>query len=230
MEIYDALDARYRSETWHWMPDVARGPIDVIAGAVLVQHTQWANAERALHALHAAGTLDIRALATLPLERIEALVRVSGMPAMKARRLRAIAETIERAGGLDAFFALPDAELRELLLATHGIGPETADAIMLYAAGRPSFVIDAYTRRTFGRVGLGPAEGSYADWQRFFVDALAGIASVELFQRYHGHIVLHGKDRCGATPRCAPCPLLPLCVEGRSRTADRLAGQRAHAS
>jgi len=143
---------------------------------------------------------------------------------MKARRLRAIADSIEGAGGLDAFFALSDGELRERLLATHGIGPETADAIMLYAAGRPAFVIDAYTRRTFRRLGLGPAEDGYGAWQRFFVEGLQDVASVELFQRYHGHIVLHGKELCRSTPRCVPCPLLPHCSDARSRTGGRDTG------
>ena len=230
IEIYHALDGRYRSETWHWMPDVARGPIDVIAGAVLVQHTLWEYAERALNMLHAAGALDVRALATLPSERIEALIRVSGTPRMKARRLRAAAETIERAGGLDAFLALPHVELRERLLATHGIGPETADAITLYAAGRPAFVIDAYTRRTFRRLGLGPEEDGYDAWQRYFVEGLGGVASVELFQRYHGHIVLHGKELCRSTPRCAPCPLLAQCPDGGSRRAGATAGRVPGAS
>lgn len=218
IDIYRTLDARYGGETWHWMPDAVRGPIDIIVSAVLVQHTTWTNAERALDALHAAGALDVRALATMPLDEIAALVRVSGTPRIKARRLRALAETIERAGGLDAFLALPAGALRERLLATHGVGPETADAIMLYAAGRPSFVIDAYTKRLFARLGLGPADGGYASWQRWFERALAGVASVELYRRYHGHIVLHAKALCRSTPRCAPCPLLAQCPEGRLRT------------
>jgi endonuclease-3 related protein len=227
LDIYRTLDERYRSEMWHWMPHAVRGPIDVVAGAVLVQHTTWTNAERALDALHAAGVLDAHALATMPLEEIARLVRVSGTPRIKARRLRAVAETVERAGGLDAFLALPDDELRARLLATHGIGPETADAILLYAAGRLAFVIDAYTRRLFTRLGLGPADGGYAAWQRYFEQALAGVASVELFQRYHGHIVLHAKALCRATPRCAPCPLFSQCPEGRLRTA---AGSREHSA
>jgi len=217
LEIYRALDERYRDDIWHWMPDVASGPFDVIAGAVLVQHTSWHLAERALNAMRAAGALDPAELLARPLDEIERLVRVSGMPRMKAQRLRAVAATIDTSGGLDALLALPAAELRDRLLATRGIGPETADAIVLYAAGRPAFVIDAYTRRTFGRLGLRPDDDTYDGWQRMFVEGLSEAGSVELFQRYHGHIVLHGKALCRATPRCAPCPLLQRCPEGRSR-------------
>jgi endonuclease-3 related protein len=217
LEIYRTLDERYRDDVWHWMPDVARGPFDVIAGAVLVQHTSWRLAERALDELRAAGALHPTELLRRPAAEIERLVRVSGMPRIKAQRLRAVAATVDAAGGLDALLALPPGELRRRLLATRGIGPETADAIVLYAAAKPAFVIDAYTRRTFGRLGLRPHEDSYDGWQRMFVDGLGAAGSVELYQRYHGHIVLHAKALCRATPRCATCPLLARCTEGRSR-------------
>jgi endonuclease-3 related protein len=220
LDAYRSLHARYRGETWHWLADAVHGPMDIVAGAVLVQHTTWTNAERALESMRVAGALDPRVLATMPPADLAALVRVSGTPTIKARRLRAVAETIVRAGGIDALLALPPDDLRARLLETHGIGPETADAIALYAAGKPAFVIDAYTRRLFGRLGLGPAHGGYAAWQRYFEDALAGEASVDLFQRYHGYIVLHAKALCRTVPRCAPCPLLPRCPEGQSQAGD----------
>jgi endonuclease-3 related protein len=208
------LEDAYGGETWHWMPDVA-GPTDVIAGTILVQHTAWTNAERALDSLRGAGALDAKALASMPEDSVAALVRAAGTPAVKARRLRAIAETIERAGGIGAFLALPPGELRPLLLATHGVGPETADAIALYAAGHRTFVIDAYTRRLFGRLGLGPGSGdAYEAWQRWFEDALAG-EDAAAFQRYHGCIVLHCKARCRATPKCDGCPLRAECAYDR---------------
>lgn len=214
-DVYAALEAAYRDDTWHWMPDFVRGPLDVIAGAVLVQHTTWTNAERALASLHAAGALDVRALATMPEEALAALVRVSGTPTVKAHRLRAVARTIARHGGLAAFLALPPDALRGALLDTHGVGPETADAIALYAAGRPIFVVDAYTKRLFRRLGLGPQGDTYDAWQRWFQDALP--ADPALFQRYHGYIVLHAKALCRTRPRCSPCPLRPRCPEGRRR-------------
>lgn len=212
-DVYATLEATYRDDTWHWMPDYVRGPLDVIAGAVLVQHTTWTNAERALASLHAAGALDVRKLATMPEDALAALVRVSGTPTLKARRLRAVAQTIERNGGLAAFLALPQHELRRALLDTYGIGPETADAIALYAAGRPVFVVDAYTKRLFRRLGLGPRADGYDAWQRWFEEALP--ADAPLFQRYHGYIVLHGKALCRTLPSCARCPLRPRCPEGR---------------
>ncbi len=215
--VYRALAATYRYEDWHWSPAHIRGPFDTPAGAVLVQHTTWINAERALDNLRAAGTLHSRTLASMPEERIAELVRVSGTPAIKARRLRALATMVEDAGGIDALFALPTDDLRARLLATHGIGPETADAIMLYAAGRRVFEVDAYAQRLFGRLGFATPPGTnYAAWQHWFEDALAD-EDAAYFQRYHAYIVLHCKALCRATPICAPCPLLSQCPEGQRR-------------
>jgi endonuclease-3 related protein len=189
--------------------------MDVIAGAILVQHTAWQNAERALEQLRAAGALDPKMLGTMPDEELIPLIRVSGTPTVKARRLRAIATTIEDAGSIDALFALPNSELRARLLATHGIGAETADAIMLYAAQRRAFVIDAYTRRLFRRLGISPDGDAYDAWQRYFEGALA-CADVATFQRYHAYIVLHSKAVCRTAPRCSACCLLDRCETGRA--------------
>ncbi len=219
-EVYSTLERAYAGQTWHWMPDAVSGPFDVIAGAVLVQHTTWINATRALDALRAAGALDPAALVRMDEDQIAALVRVSGTPSVKARRLRAVAETIASAGGLDALLALPADELRATLLATHGIGPETADAIALYAAGKPVFVIDNYTKRLFRRLALGPETDGYDAWQRWFHDALP--RDVALYRNYHAYIVLHGKALCRPVPRCASCPLRPRCPEGLRRCPEGL--------
>jgi len=223
-QIYDTLDAAYGGEHWHWMPDVAR-PIDVIAGAVLVQHTNWRNAERALDALREAGALNIDALAAMPEEHLATLVRASGTPSVKARRLRALARTIRDAGGLGAFLVLPPAEMRTRLLATHGIGAESADAIALYAAGKRIFVVDAYTRRVFRRLGHGPAGNGYEHWRAWFESALQG-EPVEVFQRYHAWLVLHAKAVCHPAPRCAACPLLAACAHGRALATEASASRR----
>lgn len=214
-EIFARLDAAYASETWHWSPDYVRGSMDIIASAILVQHTVWSNAERALEALRDADLLDTSKLIAVPDDVLLPLIRISGTPTVKARRLRAIAATIEDAGDLTTFLALPDAELRARLLATHGVGPETADGIMLYAAHRRAFIVDAYTQRLFRRIGLGPETDRYDDWQRYFDLALPD-ADAAAFQRQHAHIVLHGKALCRAKPRCAACPLRALCETGRS--------------
>jgi endonuclease-3 related protein len=212
-ELYARLDAAYGSEVWHWMPDYVRGPMDVVAGAVLVQHTNWRNAERALDAMRDAGALDPTVIVAMELEALAALIRVSGTPSIKARRLRALTEAIAAAGGLDAFLALPLVEMRPRLLATHGIGPETADAITLYAAGRRVFVIDAYTRRVFRRIGIGPERDGYEDWRLWFEAELED-ADVTLFQRYHAWIVLHAKAVCRSRPLCGRCVLIDRCAEG----------------
>jgi endonuclease-3 related protein len=219
LDIYDVLHAVYGDEIWHWMPGVAQHPMDIVAGAILVQHTTWTNAQRALDALRDAGALDAAVLASMPEAEIARLVRVSGTPTVKAKRLRALCQTIQGGGGLQAFLAQPADSLRVRLLATHGVGPETADSIALYAGGKPLFVIDAYTRRLFGRLGLRPQSGTYDSWQRWFEESLADErrSVVELYRRFHGYIVLHGKTLCRAVPRCAQCPLLSRCAEGRQR-------------
>jgi endonuclease-3 related protein len=224
LDVYERLDAAYGGERWHWMPEHVDTPLDVIAGAVLVQHTSWLNAERALESLRTDGALRLDALAELPEDRIAALVRVSGTPTVKARRLRAVAGTISERGGLDAFLALPREQMRDALLATHGIGPETADAILLYAAQHPAFVIDAYTQRLFRRLGTGPEVDSYDAWQQFFERELP--RDLDRYRRYHAWIVLHGKDRCRASPRCTGCPLLDRCAHGRANI-DALAATTA---
>ena len=224
--LYDRLETMYGAETWHWMPAHVEGAVDVIAGAVLVQHTTWTNAERALERLRDANALDISVLAQIPEQEIASLVRVSGTPAVKARRLRAVAHTVETAGGVDAFLALPAEDLRARLLATHGVGPETADAIALYAAGYPVFIVDAYTKRLFRRLGLGPHEGDgYDDWQRYLHDRFGEVNS-EALQRFHAYIVLHGKKLCRAKPLCPKCPLVADCPAGQAISAAQLTGSR----
>jgi endonuclease-3 related protein len=211
--VFRTLEATYGDETWHWDAPHTHGPMDVIVGAVLVQHTTWTNAERALEHLRAAGALDPATLADLPDDRLIALVRVSGTPVVKARRLHAVARTIVDMGGLSRLLALSQDDLRARLLATHGIGRETADAILLYAANQRSFVIDAYTQRLFRRIGLGPLSDSYDAWQRWF-EACLPDADTPAFQRYHAVIVQHGKILCRPKPRCAACPLLSRCQHG----------------
>lgn len=219
LDIYHRLEAMYGSEPWHWAPEQVRAPVDILAGAVLVQHTTWTNAERALEQLRAAGLLDMRAIASVPNDVLLPLIRVSGTPTIKVRRLHALAQTVEAAGGIDAFLTQPLDVLRPQLLATHGIGPESADAIALYAASNRTFIIDAYTRRLFGRIGLTPTAGdAYEVWRRWFEASLPA-ADATLFQRYHAYIVLHGKTLCRPKPRCSLCALAPACETGTALPA-----------
>lgn len=208
------LRQTYAGKRWHWMPGEADAAA-IIAGAVLVQHTSWANAERALAALRDATSLDFLRIERMPQADIASLVRVSGTPTVKARRLHAVASAIVAGGGLAAFLAQPPEALRPALLRIHGIGPETADAIALYAAGHRTFVVDAYTRRLFARLGATPASDSYDAWQRWF-DAALPQATVDDYRAHHADLVFHGKAVCRAVPRCDACPLAPVCAQARA--------------
>jgi endonuclease-3 related protein len=225
--ILARLDAAYDFSAWHWQRHTP--PEYVAISAILVQHTNWRNVERAIERLQAAGVFSLEAISRLPEQRLAELVRPAGTPAVKARRLRALAQLARDAGGLDQLLALPADELRARLLATHGIGPETADAIALNAAGRPIFQVDAYTVRCFRRLGLGPEKNGYDAWQRWFEEGLAQPISppliregsaAETYRRYHGLLVLHGKQTCRPRPRCAACCLLDLCPTGQDNTSS----------
>jgi len=210
LDIYDRLYAAYGPQHW-WPGDSA---FEIIAGAILTQSAAWSNVEQALVKLKAAGALSPEGIAALPEAELARLVRPSGYFNAKARKLKAFVGLLERdyAGELDAMLASPADDLREALLRTHGIGPETADSILLYAAGRPVFVIDAYTRRTFSRLGFDPERDTYAGWQRLFAESLP--ASAPLFNEYHALIVRHGKDVCRKRPLCGECPLSSICPMG----------------
>ena len=210
--VFARLDGAYDFAAWHWQPDTP--PDYVCISALLVQHTNWSNVERALERLRAAGALSLDAIGTMPEAQLAELVRPAGTPAIKARRLHALARLASDHGGLERLLALPTAELRSRLLASYGIGPETADAIALYAAGRPVFEVDAYTVRIFHRLGLGPEGDGYSTWQRWFEEALA--PDVDAYRRAHGLIVLHGKRTCRPRPRCVECRLLDLCPTGQA--------------
>ena len=212
-DVLARLDAAYDFDGWHWQPQTP--PEYICISAVLVQHTAWANVERALERLRTAGACSLEAALRLSEEELAALVRPAGTPLTKARRLRALAQLAEEHGGLDRLLALPAGELRARLLATYGVGPETADAILLYAAGRPVFQVDAYAVRLFRRLSLGPERDGYGAWQRWFEEALP--PEVSRYRRYHGLIVLHGKGTCRPRPRCSGCCLLDLCPTGQER-------------
>ncbi len=219
------LDAVYDFRAWHWQPHTSAEYVCI--SAVLVQHTNWANVERALERLESAGACSLNAIRTLAERQLTELVRPAGMPLVKARRLSNLAQLAHEQGGLGRLLKLPTDELRARLLATDGIGPETADAIMLNAAGRPVFQVDAYTIRTFRRLGLGPEGNGYERWRRWFEEALASDA--ETYRRYHGLLVLHGKQTCRPRPRCDECCLLDRCPTGRNLRRTSKAGRHSEA-
>mgnify|MGYP005842546397 CR=1 FL=1 len=210
LDVHQRLFSTYGPQ--HWWP--AETTFEVVVGAILTQSAAWTNVEKALHNLRTAGALSPAALHSLDVGEIARLIRPSGYYNTKARRLKAFVEMLAASfeSDLDALLALPEATLRRLLLSTYGVGPETADSILLYAAGRPVFVIDAYTRRVFSRLGIRPREDSYHGWQTLFMASLAPDAA--LFNEYHALIVRLAKDVCRKRPCCRLCPLLDDCPTG----------------
>ena len=183
-----------------------------MVGAVLTQNTAWVNVERAIENLRRAGALSAEAIAALPEPRLAALLRPSGYFNVKARRLQAFCTWYVEAGGLERLRRRRTAPLRRALLAVPGVGPETADDILLYAFGRRVFVIDAYTRRLFGRLGLVPPGLPYEELREVFERALAPRAA--LYNEYHALIVRLAKEVCGPRPRCGACCLAADCTAG----------------
>jgi len=205
-EIYDRLLGAYGPQGW-WPGET---PFEVMVGALLTQATAWRNVERAIARLKAAGVLSPQALAALPQQKLEELIRPAGYFRQKARRLKALVDLILSQGGVEGLLSLPPEELREKLLAVPGIGPETADSILLYAAGHPAFVVDAYTVRILRRLGLLADEAApYGKVQELFEKNLPRDAA--LYGEYHALLVRHAKEHCRARPRCAGCPLSDLC-------------------
>ncbi len=205
------LERMHGSREWHWWPDA--DPFEVIVGAILVQNTAWANVDRALALLRGARVLnDPAAMSALSQDELEQLIRPSGQYRQKAKKLRAFLALIEEHGGLDQLLALAPADLRASLLATWGIGKETADCILLYAARHPGFIVDAYLIRLFSRLRIGPVGStSYDDWMAWTTANLHTTDRDDL-ARFRAEIVLHCKFLCRKnTPRCGDCLLLDRC-------------------
>jgi endonuclease-3 related protein len=216
----------------------ARGPagwwpggdaFEVCVGAILVQNTAWTNVEKALAVLRGRGLLSFHPLRALPAHEMAPLIRSSGCFNVKARRLAALLAFLDGFGGRPEAMAQEDPlELRARLLAVPGVGRETADSIALYAAGLPLFVVDAYTRRVFFRLGLLEGGEPYDDVQAFFMRHLPRQAA--LYNEYHAQIVLLAKDICRPKPLCERCPLETLCPKrgvarrGEARAASVSAG------
>lgn len=207
MAIYERL-RRARGHAGWWPGET---PFEVCLGAILTQNTSWSNVDKALGVLRRRRRLSYEALARCPPSRIAPMIRSSGYFNVKARRLAAFLRFLGREyqGRVESMAAEAPAVLRAKLLGVSGIGRETADSIALYAAGLPLFVVDAYTRRIFTRLGLLAGAEDYDEIQRFFMDRLP--RDPALFNDYHAQIVLHGKDVCRKVPQCGVCPLDQIC-------------------
>jgi endonuclease-3 related protein len=202
--VHDRLLDHYGPQAW-WPADDA---FEMMLGAILTQNTNWTNVEHAIANLRDAGLLDAQAIADSDEVRLARAIRPSGYFNQKGKKLKVLAEFYLAHGGEAGIDRLPDA--RQALLELHGIGPETADSILLYALHRPVFVIDAYTRRIFARLGATPADASYDTLQDYFQSRLP--LSAPLFNEYHALIVLHAKQHCRPRPACSGCPLQQECA------------------
>ncbi len=198
----------------HWWP--GETPFEIMAGAILTQNTAWSNVERAIANLKAAGMLGGEHILDVPDTALAGLIRPAGCFNVKARRLKSFCRYLAEEDVLAAPERLADQaplpELRRRLLAVHGVGEETADSILLYALDLPSFVVDAYTRRIFGRLGLIKGDEPYADIRARFQENLPG--ETPLYNEFHALIVQLGKTTCRPRPRCGECPLHAGCQYG----------------
>lgn len=228
-----------------WWP--ARTRFEVIVGAYLTQNTAWTNVEKALAQLRAARLLSVAGIRRVPLPRLEQLVRSAGYFRQKAQRLKTFVRYLDKnyGGSLARMFARPTEKLREELLSLNGVGPETADSILLYAGGHASFVVDAYTRRILARHRLLPEHAPYESFRELFQRALAGVTaeapqaahppdplrrkfhaaplapSAEVYNEYHALLVQAAKHHCRKKEAaCAGCPLEPH-LPSRRRSSVR---------
>ncbi|GAB4509728.1 MAG: endonuclease III domain-containing protein [Sulfuricaulis sp.] len=204
-EVYQKLFTANGRQYW-WPGD---GAFEIMVGAVLTQNTAWTNVERAIFNLKKARVLSPEAIVKAHPRRLAAWLRPSGYFNIKAKRLKALCRWLIEQGGISRLAKLATPDLRHALLSVHGVGPETADDILLYAFNRPVFVIDTYTRRIFARLGLITGDEHYEALRSLFESEFE--YSAPLFNEYHALIVIHGKDVCKKRPLCGNCCLIGAC-------------------
>ena len=207
LDVYHRLFEYYGPQ--HWWP--GESPFEVMVGAILTQSTAWQNVEKAITNLKNAGIMSPSAIRDTPTQVLAKLIYPAGYYNAKALKLQALVNWLGASYGdnLCQVFALNTETLHTQLLAVHGIGPETADSILLYAANKPVFVIDTYTRRIISRLGLAPENDSYDACQALFTSNLP--QNTQLFNEYHALLVRHGKEACRKQPVCGGCCLFDIC-------------------
>lgn len=205
-QSYDALFVRWGEQCW-W-PGETR--LEMMLGAILTQNTAWINVEKAIANLRKNNALGLETLESAPMEQVAEWIRPAGYFNQKAGYIKAMVETIRNRfeGSLNKLFSLNTPTLRKELLSWKGVGPETADSILLYAGKRPVFVVDAYTSRFLSRHGWCEEKASYDSISRLFTDNLPD--DVQLYNEYHALIVRLGKEHCNTKPKCKGCPLEPF--------------------
>ncbi len=201
--FYDVLYKHYGPQGW-WP---AKTELECILGAILTQNTAWKNVEKAMENLKREELISIDKLALIPVQHLASLIRPSGYFNQKAAKIKNFINFIleNYSGKLEEMFEEDTQTLRDKLLGIKGIGPETADSILLYAGKKPVFVIDAYTYRILSRHGMIPEESSYGEMQELFMGSLP--EDVQVFNEYHALLVRVGKEQCKKTPLCEGCPL-----------------------
>jgi endonuclease-3 related protein len=208
-ELYKILRNHFGGVGSWWPKD---GPFEVIIGAILTQQSTWTNVEKALRNLKEANVLTPEGIVSLPLDKLKELIKPSGFFNQKADRLRKVSEyLIEKYNGdLDLLFTKDRVNLRKELLELKGIGKETADSIILYAAEKNEFVVDAYTKRIYSRLRLTEEEIDYENLKNHIIREIPD--EVLLYQEFHGLIVLLGKNICRKkNPNCKECPFSSKC-------------------
>ena len=213
LRIYDALSRAFGPMDW-WP---AESPFEVMVGAILTQNTAWANVEKAILNLKRRNAMHPAGLAGLAPEELARLIRPAGYFNVKARRLLSFLTYFLSGyeGDVGRMRRRKTPRLREELLSVNGVGAETADSILLYALGKPVFVVDAYTRRIFHRLGLSAAGATYTELQDMFERWLP--RSAPLYNEYHALVVALGKDYCKPKPRCEGCPVNGMCEYHKER-------------
>ena len=225
IEIYNLLSNFYGRQNW-WPVVQENGDciykeeylyrertseeiFEIIAGAILTQNTNWNNVVKAIFNLKQANVLSVNKILNMDLEELANLIKPSGFYSQKAKKLKVVAKFIESAGGIDFLRNFPLKELREKLLSLWGIGYETADSILLYGFNHPVFVVDAYTKRIFFRLGFLERNSSYEDVRIFFEKNLPD--DVIIYKEFHALIVEFGKNLCKKIPLCRNCFLSDRC-------------------
>ena len=212
MDYYWKLYDHYGPQGW-WPGD---GPLETIVGAILTQFTSWKNVERALENLKRADCMSAQALRDISIDELALLIRPSGAFNQKTRRLKAFIQRLCDAhdGDLEVMLSQDPEALRQELLSVHGIGPETADDIMLYVAEQPYFVIDSYTKRVMERWDIQPERKTYDGYQSMFHENLPRDA--RLYNEYHALFDRHAKEICKPRPACSQCFLRHVCPSANS--------------
>ncbi|HIE34134.1 MAG TPA: endonuclease III domain-containing protein [Candidatus Altiarchaeales archaeon] len=209
MQIYQRLLERFGKQNW-WP---AETEFEVIVGAILTQASNWNNVERAINNLKSSNLMSAESIRKTDIEEISNLIRPVGYYNEKSRKLKIFVNFLyERyEGNLTKLFELDTEKLRRELLSVWGIGQETADSIILYAANKPTFVIDAYTKRIMSKLGFATEDTTYHDLKKFFELRIPN--DIRIYKEFHALLVELGKNYCKVKPRCDICPLNDMCNE-----------------